>query len=128
MCLLTKGSLSLFGTLVKNHCKTLVEAWFFRFSVFFDFSIDFDSQKQQLKREDQTFHLTDKESKILRMFCLEKGELVERDKILKALWGESNYFKRRSMDVFISKIRKYLSHDPSIRIANVHGRGFILED
>ena len=84
--------------------------------------------KQQLKRNDQIDQLTEKESKILTMLCAEKGQLVERNRILKALWGESDYFKRRSMDVFIYKIRKHLSDDPSIKISNIHSKGFILED
>jgi DNA-binding response OmpR family regulator len=88
----------------------------------------FCTSKQQLKRNDNIAQLTEKESKILTMLCLKKGELVERDRILKALWGESDYFKRRSMDVFIYKIRKHLSDDPSIKISNIHSKGFILED
>lgn len=84
--------------------------------------------KQQLKRNDKIEQLTEKESKILTMLCAEKGQLVERDRILKALWGESDYFKRRSMDVFIYKLRKHLSDDPAIKISNIHSKGFILED
>lgn len=88
----------------------------------------FCTSKQQLKRNDNVEQLTEKESKILTMLCSEKGQLVERDRILKALWGESDYFKRRSMDVFIYKLRKHLSDDPSIKISNIHSKGFILED
>lgn len=91
-------------------------------------SYSFDNIKQQLSRNNSVQHLTEKESKVLTMLCAKKGDLVERDKILKALWGESNYFKRRSMDVFVSKLRKHLSNDRSIKINNIHGRGFILED
>lgn len=87
----------------------------------------FHPKKQQLIHADETFQLTQKESKVLEMLSRDQGELVERDLILRALWGESNYFKRRSMDVFISKLRKYLDLDPSVRINNVHGKGFVLE-
>jgi DNA-binding response OmpR family regulator len=54
------------------------------------------------------------------------GKIMDRKQALKQLWGESDYFTRRSMDVFISHLRKYLSADPSIEIRNVHGKGYVL--
>ncbi|MEQ9404906.1 MAG: response regulator transcription factor [Cyclobacteriaceae bacterium] len=88
----------------------------------------FDSNKQQLATAGSTQKLTKKESEILHLLCLSKGDLVETDQILKILWNGSNYFNRRSMDVFISKLRKYLSEDPSLKINNVHSKGYILEE
>ena len=90
-------------------------------------SFTFHTQNQTLTWQGHTQHLTPKESKVLEMLCAGHGDLVARDAMLKALWGESNYFKRRSMDVFISKLRKYLEADPTVKIVNVHGRGYLLE-
>lgn len=87
----------------------------------------FDSKNQKLKYGNEEYSLTEKESKILQMLSLNIGQLVERTKILNELWGENDYFNRRSMDVFISKLRKYLNQDANVKIANVHGKGFILE-
>ena len=88
----------------------------------------FDFLNQTLSRNGQKQGITTKEAEILRQLCLHKGKLLDRKITLKQLWGETDYFNRRSMDVFISKLRKYLSADPSIKITNVHGKGFILED
>jgi DNA-binding response OmpR family regulator len=71
--------------------------------------------------------ITMKEANILKALCDHQGRILDRKATLKSLWGESDYFNRRSMDVFISKLRKYLSQDSSIAIRNVHGKGFILE-
>jgi DNA-binding response OmpR family regulator len=87
----------------------------------------FDPKSQKLNSDENSIQLTQKESKILHMLCISAGELVESDYILKELWGQKDYFKRRSMDVFISKLRKYLEADPNVKIANVHGKGYILE-
>ncbi len=88
----------------------------------------FDPVKQLLTTPLSNRKLTRKESEILNLLCRSKGDLVETDLILKILWSSSNYFNRRSMDVFISKLRKYLSQDPCVSIINVHGKGYILED
>lgn len=87
----------------------------------------FDPKNQKLKMGSEEIMLTEKESDILQMLCSEMGQLVERTKILNALWGENDYFSRRSMDVFISKLRKHLHNDPKVKITNVHGKGFLLE-
>jgi len=87
----------------------------------------FNPKNQELDCPDETIHLTQKESKILEMLAANPNELVDRDAILKLLWGDSTYFNRRSMDVFISKLRKYLASDSSVSIDNVHGKGFILK-
>lgn len=87
----------------------------------------FNAKNQELDGPEETIHLTQKESKILEMLAANPNELVDRDAILKLLWGDSTYFNRRSMDVFISKLRKYLASDSSVSIDNVHGKGFILK-
>jgi len=71
--------------------------------------------------------LTKKEADILRILCEKKGNVVERDLILNLVWGDDSYFNGRSLDVFITKLRKYLKEDTSINIKNVHGVGFVIE-
>jgi DNA-binding response OmpR family regulator len=71
--------------------------------------------------------LTRKEAALLKMLCLYKNKLLSRETALKSIWGDDDYFIGRSMDVFISKLRKYLKDDPRISITNVHGTGFKLE-
>lgn len=88
----------------------------------------FNPKNQQLYTDKIKHTLTTKEAKILTILSQRKGTLIERDRILKELWGESDYFNRRSMDVFITKLRKYLQDDPKVSITNVHGKGFILEE
>lgn len=88
----------------------------------------FDSKNQQLKVNENTRQLTERESELLRILCKNKGTLVSRKYVLQKLWGKTDYFTRKSMDVFISRLRKYLSEDDSIKITNVHGSGFVLSD
>ncbi|OEK00293.1 two-component system response regulator [Roseivirga sp. 4D4] len=90
------------------------------------YSFDYPNQTLVFKGEKQT--ITTKEAEILKQLCLRKGQILDRQTTLKEIWGESDYFNRRSMDVFISKLRKYLSQDPEVKITNVHGKGFVLED
>jgi DNA-binding response OmpR family regulator len=71
--------------------------------------------------------LTSKEGALLEMLCTDVGELVMRDEALMRIWGENNYFVGRSMDVFITKLRKYLQDDPDLNITNLHGAGFKLD-
>lgn len=71
--------------------------------------------------------LTAKEAKILRLLCLNLNSVVERDVLLNSIWGKDDYFTGRSMDVFITKLRKYLKEDPRVKIQNIHGVGFKLE-
>ena len=70
--------------------------------------------------------LSPKEAHLLKMFCNTKNEVLERSEALKKIWGEDNYFTARSMDVFVTKLRKYLSKDENLEIANIHGNGFRL--
>ena len=88
----------------------------------------FDSSNYKLSiGETQIKKLTKKEADILRILCEQKGNVVERDLILNLVWGDDNYFNGRSLDVFITKLRKYLKEDISINIKNVHGVGFVIE-
>lgn len=88
----------------------------------------FDFSNQILETEGSKQRLTEKEAQILLMLCEKKNEVLDRRKALQSIWGESDFFNRKSMDVFIHKLRKYLEKDDSIRITNVHGKGFVLED
>lgn len=87
----------------------------------------FDSVNMILSRNGKEQTLTRKESALLKLLCLYKNKLLSRETALKSIWGDDDYFIGRSMDVFISKLRKYLKDDPNISITNVHGTGFKLE-
>ena len=71
--------------------------------------------------------LTQKEADVLKLLCMNKDRVLKREEILKSVWGDDDYFLGRSLDVFISKLRKYLKEDPSVEIVNYHGVGFKLE-
>lgn len=89
----------------------------------------FDANKQRLVSENQEKQsLAPREAELLTLFCKKKGELLSRKMALKEIWGDSNYFNRRIMDVYVSKLRKHLADDPTVNIANVHSKGFILND
>ena len=87
----------------------------------------FDTENFTLKHAAFDKTLTKKEALVLKMLCKFKNTVVPRETILTAVWGQDDYFAGRSMDVFITKLRKYLSQDPAISILNVHGIGFKLE-
>lgn len=87
----------------------------------------FDSSNHELRIDDKRISLTTKEVELLRVLYSHKNQLITREKTLKTVWGSDNYFIGRSMDVFITKLRKYLKDDPDISIVNVHGTGFRLE-
>ncbi len=86
----------------------------------------FDSSKRVLTLDNEETRLTSKEAELLRLLCLNSGRTLERGSALETIWGNENYFSGRSMDVFISKLRKYLKSDVRIEIVNVHGKGFKL--
>ena len=86
----------------------------------------FDAQKQLLQWDDISFKLTTKESELLKLLCDNVNQVLERNYALKTIWEDDNYFNARSMDVYITKLRKYLKDDPTVEILNVHGRGFKL--
>ncbi len=83
-----------------------------------------DHKNLNLKFEADEKNLTQKESDLLKMLIENKNEVVKRSVILEKLWGEDDYFLGRSLDVFISRLRKYLSNDPRIKIENIHSVGF----
>ena len=87
----------------------------------------FDSNKQVITNKDsEDIKLTTKESELLRLLCVNKGEVLERNYALKAIWQDDNYFNARSMDVYITKLRKHLKSEENIQILNIHGKGFKL--
>jgi len=87
----------------------------------------FDVKLRQISRDGMVKKLSPKESDLLKILCQNKNQLLPRETALKTIWGDDGYFTARSMDVFITKLRKYLSDDPGIEIKNLHGTGFILE-
>jgi len=89
-------------------------------------SYTFDPLKQLLTFRDQTIKLTTKESELLELLCQHGNEILERNFALKSIWIDDNYFNARSMDVYITRLRKYLIKDTAIKILNVHGRGYKL--
>jgi len=87
----------------------------------------FDSGKWLLRHGETEKELTEMESNLLKLLCEKKGGLVRREHVLEKMWGRHDFLARKSMDVFISRLRKYLSEDERVRILNVHGSGFVLE-
>ncbi len=85
---------------------------------------NFDSQKQTLTIGEYSQKLTTKESELLKLLCSNRNKVLERNFALRTIWYDDNYFNARSMDVYITKLRKYLKEDPSVEIINVHGKGF----
>lgn len=86
----------------------------------------FDTQRQVLSIGDKQSKLTTKESELLTMLCSHANDVLERELALKTIWIDDNYFNARSMDVYITKLRKHLKDDPTIEINNVHGKGYRL--
>ena len=86
----------------------------------------FDTQKQQLIDGDNIIKLTTKESELLKLLCTNANKVLERQVALKTIWVDDNYFNARSMDVYITKLRKHLKDDPTVEIINVHGKGYKL--
>jgi two-component system OmpR family response regulator len=86
-----------------------------------------DFASQQITCNQKTVTLTKKEITLLKLFCQHLNKVLERDLIQKAIWEDEGYFVGRSMDVFISRLRKLLSVDPAVSIVNVHGVGYRLE-
>jgi len=86
----------------------------------------FDFATQILSKDAKEQKLTSKEAALLRMLCLHKNQVLDRSKALKKIWQDDNYFNSRSMDVYITKLRKFLKEDENLQILNVHGQGFKL--
>jgi DNA-binding response OmpR family regulator len=88
---------------------------------------EFDFSNLTLKTRSAEKTLTQKEAEVLKLLYQNRERVLKREEILKQVWGDDDYFMGRSMDVFISKLRKYLKEDPSVQIVNYHGVGFKLE-
>jgi two-component system OmpR family response regulator len=86
----------------------------------------FDHRRQLLLLSDQRINLTTKESELLDLLYRHKNQILERNYALKSIWIDDNYFNARSMDVYITRLRKYLKKDTSVKILNIHGRGYRL--
>lgn len=86
----------------------------------------YDTQKQTLTIGSEEKKLTTKEAELLTLLSNKVNELLPREYALKAIWIDDNYFNARSMDVYITKLRKHLSLDPNVEILNVHGKGYKL--
>ncbi len=87
-------------------------------------SFTFHYDVQQLYRDGGKIKLTSKESELLKLFCQNKNQPVSRSFALKMIWGDDSYFNARSMDVYITKLRKHFREDDTIQIINLHGEGF----
>lgn len=88
---------------------------------------EFDSERQLLSQGNNQVRLTIKEARILKILCNAKGKLVKREELMLEIWGDSDYFVGRSLDVFISKLRKYLKPDSKIKITSIPTVGYVLE-
>jgi DNA-binding response OmpR family regulator len=86
----------------------------------------FDANKQLLTLDSESSKLTTKESELLKLLCNNANSVLERNFALKSIWIDDNYFNARSMDVYITKLRKYLKEDPAVEILNIHGKGYKL--
>jgi len=86
----------------------------------------FDSQKQTLEFDGETRKLTTKGSELLKLLASNANNILERNYALKTIWEDDNYFNARSMDVYITKLRKLLKDDPNVAIINIHGKGYKL--
>jgi len=89
-----------------------------------DYTFDYTTQLINYKGQQQK--LSTKEAELLQLLCLKKNAVLTREEALLSIWHDDNYFNGRSMDVFLSKLRKYLREDPKVEILNVHGKGYKL--
>ncbi len=87
----------------------------------------FNSATRVIHSDDEEHRMSPKESELLKLLCIYMNKVLPRDEALNSIWGEESYFTTRSMDVFISKLRKYLKGDASVAIETVHGSGYILK-
>lgn len=89
--------------------------------------ITFDYPSQVICKGNQQEKLSNKEAEIFKLLCIYQNKVLSREIALKIIWGENDYFKGRSMDVFIARLRKVLKMDPELEILTVHGKGFLLK-
>ena len=88
----------------------------------------FDARLREVKLGESKQLLSPKEAALLQLLCEHRNELLPREVALKRIWGDDGYFTTRSMDVFITKLRKFFKDDPTVEIRNIHGSGFIMTD
>ncbi|PSL27307.1 response regulator transcription factor [Dyadobacter jiangsuensis] len=86
----------------------------------------FDPAKQKLSVDDHEVTLSHREAELLRRLYQQRNEVLGRSEVLTELWGDDSFFNGRSLDVFITKLRRYLREDPKIQIINIRGRGYKL--
>jgi DNA-binding response OmpR family regulator len=108
---------------LKRSQKKMPETAFYRIG-----SFSFDARNYTLARGGQTTTLTQREAELLEFFLNNRNKVLKREEILKAIWGDDDYFMGRSLDVFISRLRKILAVENSIVIENLHGIGFRFSD
>lgn len=89
-------------------------------------ALEYHTKLRQLKFEDESQKLSPREGELLKLLYANKNKVMDRNEALRSIWGDDNYFNARSMDVYITKLRKYLKKDPRLQINNVHSSGFIL--
>jgi DNA-binding response OmpR family regulator len=89
-------------------------------------SYTFDYNLQTLTREGKQQRITSKEAELLRLLCLNMNNILKREEALLRIWNDDSYFNGRSMDVFLTKLRKFLKEDPRVEILNIHGKGYKL--
>src|SRR5690606_36963014 len=89
-----------------------------------DYHFDYALRILTYTKDGTSDKLSPKEAQLLRLFCFRMNDVLQRSEALTKIWNDDNYFTARSMDVFITKIRKYLSKDSKIEIENIHGNGF----
>jgi DNA-binding response OmpR family regulator len=87
----------------------------------------FDFKLRTIEHQGSKQKLSPKEAELLKMLCDNQNELLPREAALKKIWGDDGYFTARSMDVYLTKLRKLFAEDPSVEIRNIHGSGFMLE-
>lgn len=106
---------------VKEHTESSPAQTLFQIG---DYAFDYTTQLIHYKGQQQK--LSTKEAELLQLLCLKKNAVLTREEALLSIWHDDNYFNGRSMDVFLSKLRKYLREDPKVEILNVHGKGYKL--
>jgi len=95
-------------------------------SIFQIGAFSFNSHSLELSFKGSAKRLTSREAELLKYLCINQDQVVKKEDILLEVWDSDSYFNSRSLDVFISRLRKYLRDDPTIQINNIHGIGFIL--
>jgi len=107
--------------ILRRSATAATEKSVFRFG---NFNFDYNRQLLEIKGEQQK--LTSKEAELLKLLCENMNNVLDRTVALNKIWFDDSYFNARSMDVYITKLRKYLKEDPTVELINVHGVGFKL--